>query len=165
MKIYGVTGWKNSGKTGLVTRLVENLIARGYSVSTIKHAHHSFDVDTPGRDSFQHRQAGAQEVCVASRERVAFMRELRDAPEPSLDALIQQLSPVDLVLIEGFKSGPHPKIEARRSAANGPALAPDNPTIRCVAAHGATDAGALPLFDLDHTDEIADFLLADLGLT
>ena len=108
MKIYGVTGWKNSGKTGLMERLVSEFVNRGFSVSTIKHAHHSFDVDRSGKDSHRHRVAGAREVMLSSRNRFALMHELRDEEEPSLEMLLAKLSPVDLVLIEGFKRDRHP---------------------------------------------------------
>ena len=116
MKIYGVTGWKNAGKTGLMERLVAEITSRGLSVSTIKHAHHSFDVDHPGKDSHRHRVAGAHEVLLASKNRIALMQELRDHEEPELAHLLTRLSPVDLVLIEGYKRDRHPKIEAHRAA-------------------------------------------------
>ena len=115
MKIYGVTGWKNAGKTGLMERLVAEITSRGLSVSTIKHAHHSFDVDHPGKDSHRHRVAGAHEVLLASKNRIALMQELRDHEEPELAHLLTRLSPVDLVLIEGYKRDRHPKIEAHRA--------------------------------------------------
>ena len=111
------TGWKNAGKTGLMERLVAEFTARGMSVSTIKHAHHAVDVDQPGTDSYRHREAGAREVVLASARRFAVMHELRDAEEPTLEALIARLAPVDLVLVEGYKRAPHPKIEAYRAAA------------------------------------------------
>ena len=133
MKIYGVTGWKNAGKTGLMERLVNEICARGISVSTVKHAHHSFDVDHPGKDSHRHRIAGAREVLLASRNRVALMQELRDDPEPPLSDLLARLSPVDLVLIEGYKRDSHPKVEAHRAETGNPLIAPGDPTIRAVA--------------------------------
>jgi len=120
MKIFGVTGWKNSGKTGLMERLITEFTARGLSVSSIKHAHHSFDIDHPGRDSYRHRDAGARQVLLASRNRWALMHELRNEDEPSLGDLLKQLLPVDLVLIEGYKRDRHPKIEAHRK--NGSAI-------------------------------------------
>lgn len=163
MKIYGVVGWKNAGKTGLMERLVAEITKRGVTVSTIKHAHHSFDVDQPGKDSYRHRVAGAREVLLASRDRVALMQELRNAPEPTLDALLQRLSPVDLVLVEGYKRDAHPKIEAHRAATGTPLIAPQDPTIRAV----ASDIDVIldcPVFDLDNTQAIADFILAELGL-
>lgn len=163
MKLYGVTGWKNSGKTGLVERLVTDITARGLAVSTIKHAHHSFDVDQKGRDSFRHREAGAHQVLLASRNRTALMTELRGAQEPDLDMLLQQLSPVDLVLIEGYKRDRHPKIEAHRAATGQPLIAPDDPTIRAVASDVRPDV-ARPVFHLDDTAAIADFILREVGL-
>ncbi|WP_226627321.1 molybdopterin-guanine dinucleotide biosynthesis protein B [Alloyangia pacifica] len=163
MKIYGVTGSKNCGKTGLMERLVAEVCARGLSVSTLKHAHHSTDVDQPGRDSYRHRQAGAQEVLLASPHRWALMHELRDAPEPPLSELLTKLSPVDLVLIEGYKAAPHPKIEAHRAETGKPLLSPANSSIRAVAADSAVET-ALPRFDLDDTKAIADFILREVGL-
>ncbi|SEL18166.1 molybdopterin guanine dinucleotide biosynthesis accessory protein MobB [Roseovarius nanhaiticus] len=163
MKIYGVTGWKNAGKTGLMERLVTEITARGLSVSTIKHAHHSFDVDQPGRDSYRHRAAGAREVLLASGTRVAIMQELRGAPEPELDTLLARLSPVDLVLIEGYKRAGHPKIEAWRAAAGHALIAPSDPSIRAVAADSPIEAPCL-VMDLDDTPAIADFILREVGL-
>ncbi len=163
MRIYGVTGWKNAGKTGLMERLVAEITGRGLRVSTIKHAHHAFDVDQPGRDSYRHRAAGATEVLLASGKRFALMHELRDAPEPPLDALLSRLSPVDLVLIEGYKTAPHPKIEAYRAAAGNPLIAPGDATIRAVASDVPMELDR-PVFDLDATWAIADFLLRELAL-
>ena len=163
MRIYGVTGSKNCGKTGLMERLVAEVCARGLSVSTLKHAHHSTDVDQPGRDSYRHRHAGAREVLLASPHRWALMHELRDAPEPPLEALLTKLSPVDLVLIEGYKTAPHPKIEAHRAETGKPLLSPANASIRAVAADSAVET-ALPRFDLDDTAAIADFILREVGL-
>lgn len=163
MKIYGVVGWKNTGKTGLVERLVAELTARGLTVSTVKHAHHRFDVDHPGKDSYRHRQAGATEVMLASANRFALMHELRDTQEPPLDALLGKMSPVDLVLIEGYKRDDHPKIEAHRAETGHPLIAPDDPTIRAVASDSTHDL-SLPVFDLNDTKAIADFILKDLML-
>ncbi|QFT82864.1 Molybdopterin-guanine dinucleotide biosynthesis adapter protein [Roseovarius sp. THAF27] len=163
MKLYGVVGWKNAGKTGLMERLVTEITGRGFSVSTVKHAHHRFDVDHPGKDSHRHRVAGATEVLLASRNRFALMHELRDEDEPSLDALLSKLAPVDLVLIEGYKRDAHPKVEAHRSVTGNPLIAPDDPTIRAVASDTALDLDR-PVFDLDDTKAIADFILAETGL-
>lgn len=163
MKIYGVTGWKNAGKTGLMERLVAEITDRGFTVSTIKHAHHNTDVDQPGRDSFRHRTAGAREVLLASPNRWALMHELRDAPEPPLAELIAKLSPVDLVLIEGYKRETHPKVEAVRAETGKPPLAEKNDTIRALATDTPLTA-ALPAFDLNDTAAIADFILAEVGL-
>ncbi|MFY0618417.1 MULTISPECIES: molybdopterin-guanine dinucleotide biosynthesis protein B [unclassified Shimia] len=163
MQIYGVVGWKNSGKTGLMERLVTEMAGRGLSVSTIKHAHHSFDVDQPGKDSHRHRVAGAREVLLASRTRWALMHELRDESEPSLAVLLEQLSPVDLVLIEGYKRDGHAKIEAHRHETGNPLIAPEDPTIRGIASDVALDSDR-PVLDLNDTKSIADFILSDLGM-
>jgi molybdopterin-guanine dinucleotide biosynthesis protein MobB len=163
MRIYGVTGWKNAGKTGLMERLVAEITGRGYTVSTVKHAHHTFDVDQPGKDSHRHRIAGATEVLLASRNRFALMHELREAEEPSLETLLQKLSPVDLVLVEGYKRDRHPKVEAFRAETGNPLIATDDPTIRAVASDTALTTDC-PLFDLNDTKGIADFILAEVGL-
>ncbi|QUJ75576.1 molybdopterin-guanine dinucleotide biosynthesis protein B [Sulfitobacter albidus] len=163
MKLYGVVGWKNAGKTGLMERLVTEITGRGITVSTVKHAHHRFDVDHPGKDSFRHRTAGASEVLLASASRVAVMQELRGAPEPPLADLLRRLTPVDLVLIEGYKRDAHPKIEAHRAVTGNPLIAPDDPTVRAVASDTALTLD-LPVFDLDDTRAIADFILAEVGL-
>ena len=164
MKVYGVTGWKNAGKTTLVERLVTEISGRGITVSTIKHAHHSADIDEPGRDSFRHREAGAREVMLATPERWALMHELRGAPEPKVEDLIARLAPVDLVLIEGFKRAPHPKIEAHREEMGHPLMAGENPTIRAVASDISHIPVDVPVFDLDDIRGIADFILAETGL-
>lgn len=164
MKIYGVTGWKNTGKTGLMERLIAEFSSRGLSVSSIKHAHHQVDVDQPGRDSFRHREAGAKEVLVASPHRWALMRELRDESEPSLAELMARLAPVDLILIEGFKHEPHPKIETYRSEVGKELLSQKNPTIRAIASNAKLPNVSLPVFDLDHTKRIVDFIMTDVGL-
>lgn len=163
MRLYGVTGWKNSGKTGLMERLVAEITARGFTVSTVKHAHHSFDVDQPGKDSHRHRQAGASQVLLASRNRVALMTELRGEEEPPLATLLAQLAPCDLVLVEGYKRDRHPKIEAQRAATGQPLIAPDDPTIRAVASDCAP-ALDRPVFHLDDTRAVADFILREVGL-
>ncbi|MEI4194473.1 molybdopterin-guanine dinucleotide biosynthesis protein B [Roseovarius sp. E0-M6] len=163
MKVFGVTGWKNAGKTGLVERLVTEITARGFSVSTVKHAHHSFDVDQPGRDSHRHREAGAQEVMLSSGARWALMHELRGAEELSLGDLLARLSPVDLVLIEGFKREGHPKIEAWRAETGHPLIAPGDATIRALAADTPPETDR-PVFDLNDTAAIADFILSEVEL-
>ncbi|MGR3503167.1 molybdopterin-guanine dinucleotide biosynthesis protein B [Pseudaestuariivita sp.] len=162
-KVYGVTGWKNSGKTGLMERLVAHFVGEGLTVSTIKHAHHRFDVDHPGRDSYRHREAGASEVLLASGTRVAQMTELRGAPEPPLKDLLGRLAPVDLVLIEGYKRSGHPKIEAHRAATGQPLIAPQDPTIRAVASDSEPGA-PVPVLHLDDTAAIAAFIRVELGL-
>ncbi|MGK7752902.1 MULTISPECIES: molybdopterin-guanine dinucleotide biosynthesis protein B [unclassified Roseovarius] len=163
MKLYGVVGWKNAGKTGLMERLVTEISGRGFSVSTVKHAHHRFDVDHPGKDSHRHRVAGATEVLLASRNRFALMHELRDEDEPSLDTLLSKLAPVDLVLIEGYKRDAHPKVEAHRAVTGNPLIATDDQTIRAVASDTPLDLDR-PVFDLDDTKAIADFILGQVGL-
>ena len=163
MKIYGVTGWKNAGKTGLMERLVAEITSRGLSVSTIKHAHHSFDVDHPGKDSHRHRVAGAHEVLLASKNRIALMQELRDHEEPELAHLLTRLSPVDLVLIEGYKRDRHPKIEAYRAVTGQPLIAPGDDTIRAVASDVPLTLDR-PVFGLDDTIALADFVLREVGL-
>ena len=163
MKIFGVTGWKNSGKTGLMERLITEFTARGLSVSSIKHAHHSFDIDHPGRDSYRHRDAGARQVLLASRNRWALMHELRDEDEPSLGDLLKQLSPVDLVLIEGYKRDRHPKIEAHRKETGQPLIAPEDETIVAVASDTSM-AIDCPVLDLNDTAAIANFIAQHLEL-
>ena len=163
MKIYGVTGWKNAGKTGLMERLLAEITSRGLSVSTIKHAHHSFDVDHPGKDSHRHRVAGAHEVLLASKNRIALMQELRDNEEPELAHLLTRLSPVDLVLIEGYKRDRHPKIEAHRAVTGQPLIAPGDDTIRAVASDVPLTLDR-PVFGLDDTIALADFVLREVGL-
>lgn len=163
MNVYGIVGWKNAGKTGLMERLVAEITGRGFTVSTIKHAHHSFDVDHPGKDSFRHRAAGASEVLLASANRIALMQELRDADEPPLEALLARLTPVDLVLIEGYKRDRHPKVEAYRTETGNSLIAPGDPTVRAVASNAHVDVDR-QVFDLNDTAAIADFILAEVGL-
>lgn len=164
-KVFGIAGWKNSGKTGLAVRLVTELTARGYKVSTIKHAHHDFDIDKVGADSWRHREAGAHEVTIVSGTRYAIMHELRGAPEPSLPEVLARLAPCDIVLIEGYKREPVPKIEARRTASvNREPLAPSDPHIVAIAADHAVECSALPVFDLDDTAAIADFIVKTLDM-
>lgn len=163
MRLYGVTGWKNAGKTGLMERLVTEITGRGLTVSTVKHAHHSFDVDHPGKDSHRHRVAGASQVLLSSRNRTALMTELRRAEEPTLETLLAQLAPVDLVLVEGYKRDRHPKVEAFRAETGNPLIAPGDPTIRAIAADSPVDSDRR-VFDLNDTCAIADFILAEVGL-
>lgn len=163
MRVYGVVGWKNAGKTGLMERLVTEITGRGITVSTVKHAHHTFDVDHPGKDSHRHRLAGATEVLLASRNRFALMHELRAEEEPTLEQLLPRLAPVDLVLIEGYKRDGHPKVEAHRAETGNPLIAPGDPTVRAVASDVALDLDR-PVFDLNDTVAIADFILAEVGL-
>lgn len=164
MNIFGVVGWKNSGKTGLMERLVSEFVSRGLTVSTLKHAHHSFEIDRPGKDSDRHRVAGAQEVLLSSSNRWALMSELRGASEPPLAELLGKLSPVDLVLIEGYKRDTHPKIEAHRTETGQPLIALDDDTIRAVASNASPEGLTVPLLDLDDTKAIADFILSELKM-
>ena len=158
LKVFGFAAWSGSGKTTLIENLVPLFVARGLKVSLIKHAHHAFDVDQPGKDSYRHRQAGATEVLVSSRARWVLMHELRSEPEPELPQLLERLSPCDLVLVEGFKQQPIPKIEIHRRAAATPLLYPDDPHIVAI----ATDVDVetrLPRFGLDDYEAIARFIL------
>ena len=161
MKVWGVAGWKNTGKTGLVERLVAEFSARGLRVSTIKHAHSGFDIDQPGTDSARHRAAGAHEVLIASETRWALMHEAR---EPSLAALLERLDAADLVLVEGYKSEPHPKIETYRKDAGQDLLARTNPTIRAVASDSDLTDVPVPVLALDDTGAIAGLIAKALEL-
>jgi molybdopterin-guanine dinucleotide biosynthesis protein B len=160
MRVFGLAGWSGAGKTTLLRRLIPALTARDFRVSTLKHAHHSFDVDQPGKDSWEHRQAGAEEVLVASAARWALMHELRDQPEPGLPMLLARMRPVDIILVEGFKRESHPKIEVYRMANAKPPLHPDDHSIVAVAADVAFDRLAIPLLHLDDIEAIADLVLA-----
>lgn len=164
MKIFGIVGWKNSGKTTLVARLVTELKARGYSVSTVKHAHHVFDLDQPGRDSYKHREAGAQEVLISSGKRWALMHELQNEVEYQLDDLLEKMTPVDLILIEGFKTAPHPKIECHRATTERPLICEANDTIVAVASDIGMVMGELGQLDLNDVGQIADFVVSKTGL-
>lgn len=161
MRLIGLAGWSGAGKTTLVEKLIPELVSRGIRVSTVKHAHHNFDVDRPGKDSWVHRQAGASEVLVASDARFALIHELRGAPEPALPELLAKLAPVDLVLIEGFKRGPHPKIEIWRAANEKSFLHPVDSTIRAIAADEKLTGLPIPLVDLNDVSAIADIVLAE----
>lgn len=158
MRIIGLAGWSGAGKTTLLTRIIPILTARGLRVSTIKHAHHDFDIDKPGKDSWMHRQAGATEVLIASGRRWALMHELRDEAEPGLPELLMQLSDVDLVLVEGFKRDSHPKIEVYRAANGKEPLHPDDPAIIAIASDQAFTNTTLPQLVLDDAEAIASFV-------
>jgi molybdopterin-guanine dinucleotide biosynthesis protein B len=162
MMLFGIAGWSGSGKTTLLRRLIPALVGRGVTVSTIKHAHHSFDLDTPGKDSHTHRMAGATEVLVGSAARYAIIHELRGAAEPTLDDLVARLSPVDLVLVEGFKHGRHQKLEVWRSVTGKPPLWPDDPAVVAVASDMPVPGCTLPVLDLDETEAIAGFVIEQL---
>jgi molybdopterin-guanine dinucleotide biosynthesis adapter protein len=158
--LFGIAGWKNSGKTTLMVGLIENFAGRGLRVAAVKHAHHAFDIDHEGRDSFRYKAAGAGTVAVSSARRFAIMTELKGRPEPTLDELVRHIENVDIILLEGFKSGTHPKIEVRRrEAASGPPLAPNDPAILAIAADFELEDATLPVFALDDIDSIAGFIL------
>ena len=159
MNIIGIAGWSGAGKTTLLTRVIPRLVARGLRVSTIKHAHHEFDIDQPGKDSHTHRAAGATEVLVSSANRFALMHELRGGAEWPLDALLEKLSQVDLVLVEGFKTQAHPKLEVYRAVVGKPPLHPEDENIVAVASDGPLDAN-VPVIALDDAEAIADVLIA-----
>jgi len=163
MRVIGLAGWSGAGKTTLIVKLIPALQARGLSVSTLKHAHHNFDVDKPGKDSFLHREAGAHEVLIASANRFALMHELRGAPEPSLAALIGKLEPVDLVIIEGFKQEHHAKLEVHRAANGKPFMFPDDPNIKALISDAPVAEGLfrqqLPYAHLDDIGAIADLVV------
>lgn len=163
--IFGVTGWKNAGKTTMVARLVAEFTARGRVVATVKHAHHAFDIDQQGTDSWQHRRAGAREVALVSRRRWAVMHELGDAPEPGLAEMIEKLSPCDMVIVEGFKRESHPKIELRRpETLGGKPLWPENPSIVALSSADPVENCPLPVFHPDAIAMIADFIETQTGL-
>ena len=163
-KIFGIVGWKNSGKTTLMEALVRELTRRGHRVSTIKHAHHAFDIDVPGKDSHRHREAGAQEVLVASAQRWALMHELRGETEPTLEELLVRLAPCDLVLVEGFKCGPHPKIEIVRESGRDGRIADTDETVCAIASDSPALAADRQYLPLDNVAAIADFICARCGL-
>ena len=162
MKVYGVIGWKNSGKTSLMERLVAEITGRGFSVSTVKHVHHTVDLDQPGKDTYRHRQAGAREVVLASAERLAIMVEHR-GPEPDLPTVLSRMTPVDLILVEGYKRDAHAKVEVWRAETGHPLIQPDDPLVRAVATD-STLSLPVPVLDLNDTRAVADFILREVGL-
>ena len=164
MRVFGIAGFKNSGKTTLIVALLRILTGRGFKVATIKHAHHRFDIDHPGKDSYRHRDAGAEEVIVSSRRRWAHIRELGDQPEPSLDEFLGRIGPVDLVLIEGFKHSAQLKLEVRRSDSKEPMLAESDQNVCAVVSDVPLANSSVPVLDRADVDGIADFILQQLGL-
>lgn len=162
MRIFGLAGWSGSGKTTLLTGVIPELVARGLTVSTIKHAHHEFDIDRPGKDSWRHREAGATEVMVSSSRRWALMHELRGASEPALGDLVAHMSPVDLLLVEGFKQHPHPKLEVHRPSLGKELLYPDDPWVVAIASDEALEA-PIPLLPLGDPGAVAGFIFRHLG--
>ncbi len=163
-KIIGVAGFKNSGKTTLVEKLVVSLTTLGFKISTVKHAHHSFDIDHEGRDSFRHRRAGAMEVAVVSKSRWAIIHELRHETEPPLADILAKLAPCDLVIVEGYKRDGHDKIEVRNLVLDNPPLAGEDPTIVAVAANGQIAGCPVPVFDRDDVTALTDFIIKHAGL-
>ncbi|MFN3578818.1 MAG: molybdopterin-guanine dinucleotide biosynthesis protein B [Tabrizicola sp.] len=162
MKVYGVIGWKNSGKTSLMERLVAEITGRGFSVSTVKHVHHAVDLDRPGKDTYRHRQAGAREVVLAAADRLAILVEHR-GPEPELTQVLARLAPVDLVLVEGYKRDAHPRIEVWRTETGQPLIQSGDPLVRAVATDAAISL-PVPVLDLNDTRAVADFILREVGL-
>lgn len=160
MRLIGLAGWSGSGKTTLLAKIIPRLVARGYTVSTIKHAHHGFDVDTPGKDSHVHRMAGATEVLVGSARRWALIHELRAEQEPSIDDLLLKMSPVDLVLIEGFKAARHTRIEVYRRAVGKPPLYPDNPGIAGIISDTPFPDAGRSVVHIDDIEGAVDMVLA-----
>jgi molybdopterin-guanine dinucleotide biosynthesis protein B len=158
MKVFGFAGWSGSGKTTLVKSVIPALIARGFKVSTIKHTHHNFDIDRPGKDSFEHRAAGAQEVVITGAARWALLHENRGEAEPSIQDMLARIAPVDIVLIEGFKSYPHPKLEVYRPEVGKPLLSPDDDSIIAVASTASLDV-TVPQLPLDDIDAVVDFII------
>jgi molybdopterin-guanine dinucleotide biosynthesis protein B len=163
MKIIGIAGFSGSGKTTLIEKLIPILVREGLRVSLVKHAHHEFDMDQPGKDSYRHRHAGCAEVVISSSKRWALLHELREAPEPALAELLKHLSPCDLVIVEGYKSEPIPKVEVHRAAGHTPLLHPEDPHVVAVATDEPLDT-ELPQLDLDDAEDVARFILAHLGL-
>jgi molybdopterin-guanine dinucleotide biosynthesis adapter protein len=164
MKIFGLAGWSGSGKTTLMSKLLPELISRGLTVSTMKHAHHTFDLDTPGKDSYIHRDAGATEVMIGSATRWALMHEVRDEPEPDFDSLLNAMTPVDLLLIEGFKNHGHSKVEIHRAENDQRFLYVEEPDIVAIASDVPLDGVPLPVVDLNDAAAVADFILDFTGL-
>lgn len=164
-KLFGITGWKNSGKTTMTERLVACLTARGYRIATIKHAHHNFDIDHEGTDSWRHRKAGAAEVAIVSSQRYAIMHEGPGEEEPSLWEIAAKLAPCDLILVEGYKRETHKKIELRREGSHvGPALSVDDPAIVAIASDQQQPGEKVPVFGIDEIEQIADFIEGVMGL-
>lgn len=157
--LIGLAGWSGAGKTTLLTRLLPVLVARGLKVATLKHAHHDFDIDLPGKDSYEHRRAGACEVLVSSARRWAHVHELHGAPEPALAELLRRIGPCDLIIVEGFKRECHPKLEVYRPALGKPPLHAGDPTIVAIATDAALEGTSLPILDLDDATAIADAVL------
>lgn len=161
MRIIGLAGWSGSGKTTLVTKVIPVLVRRGFKVATVKHAHHAFDTDQPGKDSWLHRAAGASEVAIVSSRRWAIVHELNDEAEPPLADMLAKLSPVDLVIIEGFKRQSHPKLEVFRAAVGKPLLHPDDDCIVAIATDAPLAEAQVPVLNLDDIEGLANVLQAE----
>ena len=164
MKIFGMIGWSGSGKTTLIKQLIPELIGRGYSVSSMKHTHHDFDIDKPGKDSYEHRVAGAKQVLITGSKRWALLNENRDQGEASIDQLLEKMDPVDLVLIEGFKKYPHAKLEVYRPSVERPLIASSDTSVVAIATDEKVDGGGLPVIDLNNVAAVADFIIEYCGL-
>jgi len=164
MKIFGITGHKNTGKTNLMERVLKEIVSRGITVSTVKHAHHDTDIDHPGRDSYRHRQAGASQVVLSTKNRWAIMTELRGSPEAKLENIIKSMNPVQLILIEGYKDNLYSKIETFRQEINKPLLARSNGTIKAVASDTSIQDLKVPNFNLNDTKKITNFVLQEVGI-
>jgi molybdopterin-guanine dinucleotide biosynthesis protein B len=163
VKVFGLAGYSGAGKTTLIERLLPLFVARGLTVSLIKHTHHDFDLDRPGKDSYRHREAGASQVMLVCDQRWVLMNELRGAQEPTLEEQLSRLSPCDLVLVEGFKYTAIPKLEVHRPAHGKPLIYPDNEWVVAIASDTALEA-PLPVLDLNDAEVIAGFILDHVGL-
>jgi len=164
MKIFGIIGWQDSGKTTLVVKLIPEIMSRGCSVSSMKHTHHNFDIDKPGKDSFEHRKAGATEVMVGSAKRWALIHELTEQEEPTMDDLVALMTPVDLLLVEGFKRDQHAKIEVHRAATGKPLICKSDPTVIAVASDEPLPNLDIPVLDINNVAAVADFVLTHCEL-
>ncbi len=159
MKIFGMIGWSGSGKTTLIKQLIPELIGRGHSVSSMKHTHHDFDIDKPGKDSYEHRVAGATQVLITGSKRWALLNENRERSEATIDELLEKMDPVDLVLIEGFKKYPHPKLEVYRPSVERELIALTDKSVVAIATDEHVEGGGLPLIDLNDVAAVADFVI------
>ena len=164
MRVFGIAGWSGSGKTTLLARLIPDLLGRGLTISTVKHAHHTFDIDKPGKDSNVHREAGATEVLISSVNRWALLHENRDEPELNLNEMLAKLNPVDLVLVEGFKHQPHNKLEVYRKSNGKPLLQLEDNHVRAIATDSPIPEATVPVLDLNDIPSIGDFVILCAGL-
>lgn len=163
-KIFGIIGWKNAGKTTLVVRLIDYFVAQGLEVATVKHAHHDFDIDHPGKDSYLHREAGAAQVVIASDRRIAMLKENRDPIPPTLEETLSWVDPCDLVLVEGFKCHPHPKIEVIRGEPKDEPIALNDASVKAIATDQERNIGSQPEFNIEDVTAIAEFILQETKL-